>query len=132
VHRNTLTQYFHILEEAKITQNLFSDSFGITALQKPEKIYLENSNFIYALDQHQPNIGNIRETFFANQLSYKHRVTYSKEADFLIDGKLTFEIGGQKKSQKQISQTPDAYIAADDIEIGYKNKIPLWLFGFLY
>lgn len=132
ISRNTLVSYLHYLNEAKIINSLFSDTFGISILQKPDKIYLENSNFIYALENKLPNTGNIRETFFMNQLSYKNKVTYSKNADFTVNDKYIFEIGGKYKTQKQIAGISNSYIAADNIEFGFRNKIPLWLFGFLY
>ena len=87
---------------------------------------------MYALTSGQVDIGNVRETFFANQLRYHHKINISKESDFFIDGRYTFEIGGKNKGKRQIEGLFDAYIVADDIEYGIDNKIPLWLFGFLY
>ena len=78
------------------------------------------------------NKGNLRESFFVNQLSYLNIVETAKRGDFLVNGKYYFEIGGKNKTYRQISNLKDSFIAADDIEFGYKNKIPLWLFGFLY
>jgi len=130
--RNTLLEYIYNLNESNVLNIITKDSFGISALQKPEKIYLENTNLIYAFDSESSNVGNVRETFFLNQVSEKHVVTYSEKADFKIDDKYTFEIGGKNKGQKQISHTDNAYIVKDSIEVGYENQIPLWLFGFLY
>jgi hypothetical protein len=93
---------------------------------------LENSNLMYALTSRAANTGNIRESFFANQLGYKHKIMYSDKGDFLINEKYVFEIGGKDKSMKQIEGIENAFIAADGIEYGFQNKIPLWLFGFLY
>lgn len=132
IQRVTLLGYLNFLDEIKITKNLFKDAHGVTLLQKPQKIYLENTNLMYALNNTTPEKGNIRETFFANQLSSQHHLTYSKDSDFLINEKYTFEVGGKNKGEKQIKDIQNSYIAADEIEIGYKNKIPLWLFGFLY
>ena len=87
---------------------------------------------MYALLNEQPDTGNLRETFFLNQLSQNNIVTYPKTGDFLVNGKYLFEIGGKDKTNKQIAGIENAFIAADDIEYGFKNKIPLWLFGFLY
>ena len=101
-------------------------------LQKPDKVYLENPNLMYALADKQTDIGNVRETFFANQLRKSHQVNLSETSDFLIDGKYTFEVGGKDKGKKQIATLENAYIVADDIEYGMGNKIPPWLFGFLY
>ncbi len=132
INRNTLVQYLYFLEESGITKQLVKNSFGISKLQKPQKIYLENTNFSYAIAPDNTNAGNLRETFFFNQLAYRHKVTYTAETDFKVDNKYYFEIGGKNKSRKQIQTLDNAYIVADDIEYGYQNKIPLWLFGFLY
>lgn len=132
IQRTTLLAYTHYLDEIGVTTNLYKEAEGISQLQKPQKIYLDNTNIMFALGQDSTNLGNIRETFFANQLGYKHKVSYSKESDFFIDGKYTFEVGGKDKSSSQIEGLKDAYIAADNIEYGFQHKIPLWLFGFLY
>lgn len=95
------------------------------------KIYLSNTNIIYAISNNI-NIGTIRETFFLNQISSFYDVKYPESGDFFVDGKYTFEIGGKNKSKKQIAQIENSFLALDDIEYGYKIKIPLWLFGFLY
>ena len=124
--------YLHYLSEIGLTHNLFKDSYGISRLQKPAKIYLENTNLIYLLAQQNANVGNVRETFFINQLNYKHSVTYAEQTDFKIDDIYYFEIGGKNKTNKQIATLENSYIVADDIEYGYQNKIPLWLFGFMY
>ncbi len=132
IARSTLLLYFHYLAEIGLTINLFKESGGISKLQKPLKVYLENSNLMYALTSSAANTGNIRETFFANQLGYTHKIMYSDKGDFLINEKYVFEIGGKDKSRKQIEGIENDFIAADDIEYGFQNKIPLWLFGFLY
>ena len=132
IARGTLLLYFHYLAEIGLTINLFKESGGISKLQKPHKVYLENSNLMYALTSSAANTGNIRETFFANQLGYKHKIMYSDKGDFFVNEKYVFEIGGKDKSMKQIQGIENAFIAADDIEYGFQNKIPLWLFGFLY
>ncbi len=87
---------------------------------------------MYALSEENVQKGNLRETFFANQLKESHIIQFAEKGDFLVDGKYTFEIGGRGKGSKQIKDTDNSYIASDDIEYGYQNKIPLWLFGFLY
>jgi len=132
IQRITLLSYLHYLDEVKLTRNLFKESGGISKLQKPLKIYLENTNLMYSFGGEDINAGNLRETFFANQLSYRHNVQYSGQGDFLIDEKYTFEIGGKGKDGQQLQGLKNAFVAADDIEYGFKNKIPLWLFGFLY
>ena len=132
INRNTLVQYLYFLEESGITKQLVKNSFGISKLQKPQKIYLENTNFAYTIAPDNTNAGNLRETFFFNQLAYKHKVTYTAETDFKVDNQYYFEVGGKNKSRKQIQTLDHAFIVADDIEYGFQNKIPLWLFGFLY
>lgn len=132
IARSTLLLYFHYLDEIGLTINLFKESGGISKLQKPLKVYLENTNLMYALTSKAANTGNVRETFFANQLSYKHMVMYSDKGDFLVNEQYVFEIGGKDKSMKQIEGIENAFVAADNIEYGFQNRIPLWLFGFLY
>jgi len=132
INRTTLLLYFHYLEEIGLTLNLFKVAGGISKLQKPDKIFLENTNLMMALSPKYANIGNMRETFFANQLSYKHKISYATQGDFLIDGNTVFEIGGKNKSTKQIKNFDNAFVAADNLEFGFNNTIPLWLFGFLY
>lgn len=130
--RATVIQYLDHLKNAQIINLLNTDTMGNGYLTKPDKIYLQNTNIMYALAPELVNTGNLRETFFYNQLNSKHNLTLPKQGDFSVDKKYTFEIGGKNKTMDQISDIPDGYIAADDIEYGYKNKIPLWLFGFLY
>lgn len=132
INRNTLISYFHYLEESGLTMQLFKDAKGITRLQKPDKLYLDNTNLLYTIAPHNVQIGHVRETFFANQLGYKHLVEYTEIGDFKIDQTFIFEIGGKHKTKEQIQGIQNAFIAADDIEIGFQEKIPLWLFGFLY
>jgi len=130
--RVSLLSYIKALNDSRLTVSLQKDAKGISALQKPDKIYLENTNLMYAFATHEVNMGNVRETFFANQLKYGHRLNVSPQSDFLVDNKYTFEIGGHAKGYRQIEGLPDAYIASDGIETGAGNKIPLWMFGFLY
>nr|WP_315217758.1 AAA family ATPase [uncultured Flavobacterium sp.] len=132
VNRNTFVSYLYFLEEAHITRNLYKDAKGITQLQKPNKIFLENTNLQYALSPNQANIGNVRETFFLNQLSVKHILEYIDGTDFLVDHLYQFEVGGKSKSKRQIRNQDNSYLVVDDVEYGMGNTIPLWLFGFLY
>ena len=132
ITRNSLLAYLNALHESRLTFSAQKPGNGMNILQKPDKVYLENPNLMYALADKQTDIGNVRETFFANQLRKSHQVNLSEASDFLIDGKYTFEVGGKDKGKKQIATLEDAYIVADDIEYGMGNKIPLWLFGFLY
>lgn len=132
ITRPTLLQYLSYMEKAQLINMLRRETKGISLMSKPEKIFLQNSNLFFALNEDNANIGNLRESFFLNQLSQKHKIHYTDHGDFLVDGKMTFEIGGKNKTNKQIKGIPNAYIAADDIETGRNNKIPLWLFGFMY
>ncbi|MBN2668207.1 MAG: AAA family ATPase [Bacteroidales bacterium] len=132
ISRNTLVEYIKHLADSKLINVLYADAHGISLLQKPDKIFLENPNLSYTLAPGSENLGHIRESFFLNQLSAKHAITYPKQADFLVDEQYYFEVGGKNKTQKQIAGMEQSYLAVDDIEYGFKNKIPLWLFGFLY
>ncbi|MBC8265504.1 MAG: ATP-binding protein [Flavobacteriales bacterium] len=132
ITRNTLVEYLNSLTDANLIQDLNKDTFGISLLQKPDKIYLENTNLSYALSLDVPNKGNIRETFFYNQLKKNNSLTYPEKGDFLVNNKYLFEVGGRSKTAKQISGVKNSYLALDDIEFSDGKKIPLWLFGFLY
>ncbi|MDX9906621.1 MAG: AAA family ATPase [Bacteroidales bacterium] len=132
INRNTLIAYLGHLQEAGLTRNLYKDATGITILQKPEKIFLENSNLAFSLTNNTPESGSMRETFFANQVGFENELTYPENGDFRVNDRYLFEVGGKKKGKRQIQESPNSFIAADDIEFGFGNKIPLWLFGFLY
>lgn len=132
VARQTLLSYFDYLEESMLIKQLFKESRGLGTLQKPDKLFLENTNLMYALAEEKIEIGNIRETFVLNQLKKKHDVFFSIESDFYVDNKYTFEIGGKNKKRKQIQSMESSYIIADNIEYGTDRRIPIWLFGFLY
>ena len=132
IHRTTLMSYLFYLQELGLTFHLVKEAGGSVRLQKPAKIYLENTNLMYVLSSLSANRGNVRETFFANQVGYKHKISFHEKTDFLVNNTYAFEIGGKDKSKKQISGMENAYIVSDEIEFGYQNKIPIWLFGFLY
>jgi predicted AAA+ superfamily ATPase len=132
VTRQSLMNYLQLLEKAHSVLLLKQKATGIRQMVKPEKIYLQNTNYNYALSAENPEIGNLRETFFFNQLQQNHKVTYNEQTDFCIDGKYYFEIGGKNKNTKQIKDLNNAYLALDGLVTGYRNEIPLWLFGFLY
>ncbi|WP_037495210.1 ATP-binding protein [Sphingobacterium deserti] len=132
VSRNMLVQSIKILERAGLVNELYKDNSGIGVLTKPEKLYLNNSNLMFALAKDNTNIGNVRETFFLNQFKGLHEINLSETTDFLIDKKFRFEIGGKNKTKKQIANMENAYVAKDGIEIGFGNIIPVWLFGFMY
>lgn len=131
--RETLLGYLNYMRHAKLLNLLYCDSMNIKKLQKPDKIYIDNSNLLYTLANSPVKQGTVRETFAVNQLAYQHLVEYKKSnGDFLIDRKYTFEIGGSSKDYTQIADIPDSYILADDIETPIGHKLPLWLIGFLY
>jgi predicted AAA+ superfamily ATPase len=130
--RESLVKYLQYLDKADLITLLYSSKKGISHLNKPEKIYLNNTNIIYAINPSLPNRGNLRETFFLNQFVSQGKVRYPEKGDFLIQDKYLFEVGGKNKSNQQIMDYPNAWIAADGIEMGAGRKIPLWLFGFLY
>ena len=130
--RNHVLEMLDMLEKARLIRNLRSAAHGISIMHKPDKIYLHNTNFIHALAEGHPNPGNIRETLFLSHLQDAgYTVNYPGTGDFLIDGRFTFEIGGKGKSIKQVIDIPDSFVAADDLERGFRHKIPLWLFGML-
>jgi len=131
VDRDTLYQYMEYLHRGKIFNILRSKTKGDNIFLKPDKIYLNNSNLNYSYCTTQ-EIGTIRETFFSNQLNTIHIISVPKNGDFLVDDTYTFEIGGKNKGFEQIKNLPNSFVVADNIEIGFGNKIPLWLFGFLY
>ncbi|MGV8136438.1 MAG: ATP-binding protein [Mangrovibacterium sp.] len=129
--RNNITDYCLYIEEAGMIAQLRDSTGGIRGLGKVDKIYLDNTNLICSLANDNANTGNIRETFFLNQLRVKYDVIVSPVADFLIDN-YTFEVGGKNKGLKQIQGIDKAFIVKDDIELGYLNTIPLWQFGLTY
>lgn len=130
MNRTTLLSYLKYLSDAKLTISLFKDARGVSSMQRPDKLFLENTNLMYLLQGNRVVEGNIRETFLANQLSHDHRVEFSDVSDFLVDGTYTIECGD--KSGDRIRTLENAYVAADGIEYGTGSRIPLWLFGFLY
>lgn len=132
VSRNTVMLYLNYLEESKLLNLLRSKASSDAMLAKPEKVYLHHPNLLHAIGNIAVNKGSERETFFYNQVNNVYHVAYSTVGDFLVEGKYTFEIGGKTKSKKQIKTVKNSYIAADMLEYGFENKIPLWLFGFLY
>ena len=131
IDRDTLYLYFEYLHRGKIFNVIRAKSKGDNIFSKPDKIYLNNPNLNYSYCS-QATIGMIRETTFTTFLKTNHELSIPKKGDFLIDEKYLFEVGGKNKSFKQIKDIPNSFVVADNIEIGFGNKIPLWLFGFLY
>lgn len=131
VSRNVLPDYFLYMEQAGMIGQLRDDTGGIRGVGKVEKVYLDNTTLAYLLGSDSTDTGNIRETFFYNQMRVTTDVISSRISDFDIDGK-TFEVGGRKKGKKQISEAKEGYVVKDDIEYGSGNIIPLWAFGLTY
>lgn len=129
--RQTVYKLLRTMHRASLINMLYKGKNNMQQLVKPEKVFLENTNLMFALAS-EINTGNIRETFFVNQLFNAHELTFSGSGDFLVDNTHTIEVGGHRKSFEQIKDMSDSYLAVDDIEIGNGNRIPLWLFGFLY
>ena len=121
----------YALDKAQVLALLTAKTKNYKSLTKPDKIFLGNPNLMHVLCPHVDK-GTERETFFISQLRVNHDVRYPKQGDFLIDGRHLFEVGGKGKSFEQIADVPDSYLAVDDTEVGHGNRIPLWLFGFLY
>lgn len=133
IGRDTVVEYLKYLGDAKVLNLLYSDKKKIGKLTKPDKVYMENPNILYALAPAKVEIGTLRETFAINSLSESHNVEYGKaQGDFKVDGKYTFEIGGRSKDYSQIAGVKDSYIFADDWDMPDGAKLPLWMLGFLY
>jgi len=131
IDRDTLYQYLEYLNRGKILRVIRPKNKGDGIFVKPSKIYLNNANLNHSYCD-RASKGMIRETLFASLLSNAHEISVTKNGDFIIDDRYTFEIGGKNKSFKQIKDIDNSFVVADDIEIGFGNEIPLWLFGFLY
>jgi len=133
IHRNMIVEYLYSLNNARLINSLAANGKSISILQKPDKIFLENTNLLFALAPENVDTGSLRESFFMNQLSNtEHNISLPLKGDFLVDDTYTFEVGGTGKANKQIEGIDQAYLALDNLESGINNKIPLWLFGFLY
>lgn len=129
---NTMKQYLKYLSDANLLSLLYVPEKGINSLNKPEKIYLQNTNLMYSLADRNVEAGHIRETFFMSQTQLIAKINATLQADFLINGKYLVEVGGKNKQQHQVAGTANGFIVKDGIAIGNDNIIPLWLFGFLY
>jgi predicted AAA+ superfamily ATPase len=130
--RVSLLNYLYYLEKAQAIMLLSKESAGIKQMAKPDKVYLGNTNYAYALGGEQANIGSVRESFFMNQVRVKNSVSFSNTVDFKVSGKYNIEIGGKNKTKKQIARLDNAFTVLDNIETGYSNQIPLWIFGLTY
>ncbi|GAL65247.1 ATP-binding protein [Jejuia pallidilutea] len=132
VQRAFLIHALRLLDRADLIMELYKPTKGIGAFTKPEKLYLNHPNLVYALDNKNVEMGTLRETFFANQMKHLHDIHLAEKGDFLIDRTYTFEIGGKNKTTKQIQGVTNSFVVRDDMEVGTLNVIPLYLFGFLY
>lgn len=133
IGRDTVVEYLKYLGDAKVLNLLYSDKKKMGKLAKPDKVYMENPNILYALAPDKADIGTVRESFAVNSLSESHLVEYGKiQGDFKVDSRYTFEIGGRSKDFSQIAGVLDSYIFADDWDIPDGAKLPLWMLGFLY
>lgn len=128
----TLKTYFSHLEDACLINSVLKASDKLTKLESSGKIYLDNTNQLFAISSKEPEKGTVRETYFLTMLTQNHEVSLPINGDFLIDDHYLFEVGGKNKTFTQVKSIPHSYLALDDMEIGVGNKIPLWLFGFLY
>ena len=129
--RNQLIHLLSLLERAAFIRQLHADNKGLKTLGKPDKILFNNTNLMYALGSNA-DAGTLRESFFSAMMSFEHTIQYAKQGDLQVDGTQVFEVGGKKKGFSQIADLPDSYVVADNVEIGFGNKIPMWLFGFIY
>ena len=133
ISRPTLIKSIQYLQEAKLVIALHKEARGIGVLTKPEKLFVRNTNLMYAYGNETiVDVGARRETFFVNQVSISHELTLANRADFVVDSKYTFEVGGRNKDSSQIRGIKNSFLVKDDIEVGFGNSIPLWLFGFMY
>lgn len=129
VNRRTVINFLHLLEKGRLLHLLYPAGTSVSLLQKPGKVFLNNTNLYYLSGINEPNIGSLRETFAISQLTVEHKVDEPEEGDFLVDNSFLIEVGGKGKAAGSL---PHGYIAADEIEIGVLNKFPLWMLGFLY
>lgn len=132
LNKATVLSYLNALQKAQLLHLLYADNKSVTKMQKPDKIYIHNTNMLCAFTQNH-KIGTLRECFVVNQLSVNHTVEYGKTVgDFKIDGKWTFEVGGEGKSFEQIADIPNSFILADNLEFPIGKKLPIWLVGLSY
>ncbi|MCH8535641.1 MAG: AAA family ATPase [Flavobacteriaceae bacterium] len=132
LHRNALVRALQLLDRAALIRTIYKHSRSISLLNKPDKLWMHNTNLMFAISGSEVEIGTIRETFFMQNLAHKHQLSLPKKGDVLVDHKYVFEIGGKTKTKKQIAKLDHAFVVKDDIEVGFQKNIPLWLFGFIY
>jgi uncharacterized protein len=132
LNRNALVRALQLLDRASLIRMIYKQTRSISLLNKPDKIWMHNTNLMFAISGEHAEIGTIRETFFMQNLAHNHELSLPGQGDILVDNTFLFEIGEKNKSKKQIAQLENAFVVHDDIEVGFQNSIPLWLFGFLY
>ena len=132
LNRNALVRALQLLDRAELIRSTYKQTKSISILNKPDKIWMHNTNLMYAISGNQVDTGTVRETFFMQNFSNNHIISLPNKGDVLVDNTFLFEIGGKNKTRKQILDLDKAFLVKDDIEIGFQNSIPLWLFGFLY
>ena len=132
LNRNALVRALQLLNRAALIRMIYKQTRSISLLNKPDKIWMHNTNLMFAISDDHVEIGTIRETFFMQNLAHNHLLSLPEKGDFLVDNRYLFEIGGKNKTKKQIAHVENAFVVNDGIEIGFQNSIPLWLFGFLY
>ena len=132
IHRNSLNNYLHYLEQARLLTLLDPAGISTALLQKPEKLFLQNTNLMYSLAEQQVDPGSLRETFLLSQLKVANKVTAPKKGDFLVNDQFIFEVGGSGKSGRQVRDLPGAFVVKDDIDYPVGRELPLWMFGLIY
>jgi uncharacterized protein len=132
LNRNALVRALQLLDRASLIRMIYKQTRSISLLNKPDKIWMHNTNLMFAISGEHIDIGTIRETFFMQNLAHNHVLSLPEKGDVLVDNTYLFEIGGKNKSKKQIAQLENAFVVKDDIEVGFQNSIPLWLFGLLH
>jgi hypothetical protein len=132
IHRNSVSNYLYFLEEARLIGLLYPSGTSIATLQKPEKVFLNNTNLLHAMAEEHISVGTMRETFFFSQMHPFYKLGQPKAGDFELSGQYIFELGGRSKTGTQIKGRTGTFLVKDDMEYPAANALPLWLFGFLY
>lgn len=135
VSREIIYDCIEYLSKSGLLYNLYHDAEGMKFVRKPGKIQISNTNLLHAINgslKIESNPGGVREIFFVNQVCQDHKIRLHEAGDYIVNDQYVIEVGGKSKTRKQINKIDNAYLALDDIEIGFANKIPLYLFGFLY
>lgn len=132
LNRNALVRALQLLDKAALIRMIYKQSRSVSVLNKPDKIWMHNTNSMYAISGANVDTGTLRETYFMQSLAHKHSLSLPDKGDVIVDNTYVFEIGGKHKSKKQIAHLENAFVVNDGIEVGFQNNIPVWLFGFLY